>query len=162
LIDFFGATNSNSSSWSWNLDVNGLGGVTPSTSNVQNPSNVLYSNSGIYDVRLTVSSGQSNCVVDTIITVLSLNNTGISTIDYEEIKIFPNPNNGCFSVKIPSIKSLSGGIYNHLGHKVEIFKSSDLRNNTFEFNFTEMKAGLYFIRLDNYPNFSHKIIISKN
>ena len=162
LIDFFGATNSNSSSWSWNLDVNGLGGVTPSTSNVQNPSNVLYSNSGIYDVRLTVSSGQSNCVVDTIITVLSLNNTGISTIDYEEIKIFPNPNNGCFSVKIPSIKSLSGGIYNHLGHKVETFKSSDLRNNTFEFNFTEMKAGLYFIRLDNYPNFSHKIIISKN
>jgi lysyl endopeptidase len=162
LIDFFGATNSNSSSWSWNLDVNGLGGVTPSTSSVQNPSNVLYSNAGIYDVRLTVSSGQSNCVVDTVITVLSLNNTSISTIDYEEIKIFPNPNNGCFSVKIPSIKSLSGGIYNHLGHKVETFKTSDLRNNIFEFNFTEMKAGLYFIRFDNYPNFSHKIIISKN
>ena len=65
-------------------------------------------------------------------------------------------------MKIPSIKSLSGGIYNHLGHKVETFKTSDLRNNIFEFNFTEMKAGLYFIRFDNYPNFSHKIIISKN
>ena len=35
LIDFFGGSNSNSASWSWNLDVNGIGGVSPSTSSIK-------------------------------------------------------------------------------------------------------------------------------
>ena len=41
-IDFFGASNSATASYSWNFDLNGLGGVSPSTSNNQSPAGVVF------------------------------------------------------------------------------------------------------------------------
>ena len=94
---------------------------SPSTSSDQNPSAVLYSNPGSFDVLLTVSSGQSTLVVDTVITVLPIDNTGLTMINQNEIEVFPNPNNGVFSIKVRKPKDLVG-IYNHIGQKVKSFK----------------------------------------
>ena len=162
LIDFFGGSNSNSASWSWNLDVNGIGGVSPSTSSDQNPSAILYSNPGSFDVLLTVSSGQSTCLVDTVITVLPIDNTGLTMINQNEIEVFPNPNNGIFSIKVKGNLNLSGSIYNHIGQKVKTFKKLNQSNSKFEINMMNMNSGLYYIRLDNAPEYSYKLIISRN
>ena len=75
-----------------------MGGVSPSTSNNQNPSSILFSNSGLFDVSLTVTSGQSSCIVDTVIKVIPIDNTGVANADLRGILIFPNPNNGIFSI----------------------------------------------------------------
>jgi len=53
-------TPSTISSWSWNFDVDGLGGASPSTSSSQNPGNVTFSKAGTYKVRLTISNGTTN------------------------------------------------------------------------------------------------------
>lgn len=50
-------------SWSWDIP-----GGTPSTSNVQNPGNIIYSTAGTYDITLTVTNVLGND--DTTITVV--------------------------------------------------------------------------------------------
>ena len=47
-------------SWQWNFDVDGVGGVTPATFNGQNPSNVTFGRVGSYKVRLTISNGTTS------------------------------------------------------------------------------------------------------
>ena len=57
-IDFTDITFGNAISWDWAFE-----GGTPSTSAVQNPQNILYSDEGIYDVSLTVSDGTNTITV---------------------------------------------------------------------------------------------------
>ena len=94
----------------------------------------MYSNPGSFDVLLTVSSGQSTCLVDTVITVLPIDNTGLTMINQNEIEVFPNPNNGVFSIKVKGNLNLSGSIYNHIGQKVKTFKKLNQSNSKFETN----------------------------
>ena len=109
-----------------------------------------------------MSSGQSTCLVDTVITVLPIDNTGLTMINQNEIKVFPNPNNGIFSINIKGNLKLSGSIYNHIGQKVKTLKKMNQSYSKFEINMSNMKAGLYYLRLDNAPDYSYKLIISKN
>ena len=122
----------------------------------------MYSNPGSFDVSLTVSSGQGACLVDTIITVLPIDNTGLKMINQNEIEIFPNPNNGIFSIKVKGNINLNGSIYNHIGQKVKTFKELNRSNSRFEINMMNMNAGLYYLRLDNASEYAHKLIISRN
>ena len=66
------------------FDLNGLGGVNPSTSNNQNPAGVVFNTAGVFDVQITVTSGQGVCTKDTLITVTS--NT--SNNNYEDFLKF--------------------------------------------------------------------------
>ena len=43
-INFNGVSSESNVTWSWNFDVNGIGGVSPSISNVQNPTNIIFNN----------------------------------------------------------------------------------------------------------------------
>tara|TARA_Y100000589_G_scaffold317298_1_gene343079 strand:+ start:5096 stop:7303 length:2208 start_codon:yes stop_codon:yes gene_type:complete len=45
--------------WSWNFDVGGLGGVSPATASTQGPHTVTYNTAGTYTVSLTVGDGSS-------------------------------------------------------------------------------------------------------
>jgi len=51
-------------SWAWNFDVQGIGGVTPASSTLENPPTVTYTNTGFYEVRLiaTNSNGTDSVV----------------------------------------------------------------------------------------------------
>ncbi|MBN2174604.1 MAG: PKD domain-containing protein [Bacteroidales bacterium] len=51
-VDFTDLTFGNPTSWEWTFE-----GGTPSTSNLQNPQDVLYPTTGTFDVSLTVSDG---------------------------------------------------------------------------------------------------------
>ena len=157
-IDFFGASNSATASYSWNFDINGLGGVSPSTSNNQNPAGVVFNTAGVFDVQITVTSGQTVCTNDTLITVTS--NT--STNNYEDyLKIvFPNPNKGIFNLKLSAQefnKLGTGYIFNSIGELVrEInLKSSD----NILINLKENSPGIYYLKFEKKPYISHKIII---
>ena len=68
-VNFFDSTYGNSTPNSWNWTFNG---ATPSSSNVQNPTNIRYDVPGTYDVSLSVSSPlHSNSITKTnYITVL--------------------------------------------------------------------------------------------
>ena len=54
-VDFTDLSFGNPVSWEWTFE-----GGTPATSNEQNPSGIMYSNPGLFDVSLTVSDGTNS------------------------------------------------------------------------------------------------------
>ena len=58
-IDFLDQSINNPTTWSWDFY-----GANPSTSTVQNPTNITYNNIGLYDVRLIVSNANG---IDTLL-----------------------------------------------------------------------------------------------
>ena len=160
-IDFSGSSSNSLNTWSWNFDVNGNGGVSPSTSNVQNPSGITFNSSGTYDVLLTVSSSGSTCSSSLTLTINS--NTGILDND-ETLSIFPNPNNGSFTIDFSNFNLINEviSIHDHLGRTVKTFhvgNSSELKNKIELNNF---KSGIYFIKSKQINLINNKIIILDN
>ena len=157
-MDFFGGSNSSTASYSWDFDINGLGGVSPNTSTDQDPSGVVFNTSGNFNVELTVTSGQGVCTIDTVIIVSS--NLGINNYNHLLNVVFPNPNNGIFNLKLSSkdFNELGNGyIFNSIGEVVlEIdLKSSDNMLIKLE----ENSPGLYYLKFEKKPFISQKIII---
>ncbi|MCT4582289.1 MAG: PKD domain-containing protein [Flavobacteriales bacterium] len=71
-INFTDGSTGNPTSWSWNFDNTGLGGVSPATSTSQNPTNITYNNVGTYQVQLTATNTNGSCTsTQTINVVLS-------------------------------------------------------------------------------------------
>jgi PKD repeat protein len=54
-VNFFDASTNTPLTWSWTFD-----GGTPSTSTVQNPTNITYATAGLYQVTLTVTNASGN------------------------------------------------------------------------------------------------------
>ena len=157
-MDFFGGSNSGTASYSWDFDINGLGGVSPTTSTDQDPSGVVFNTAGNFNVELTVTSGQGVCSIDTIIIVSS--NTGIHNYKYLLDMVFPNPNNGIFNLKLSSkdFNELGTGyIFNSFG---KVMREIDLKSaeNTL-INLQENSPGIYYLKFEKKPFISHKIII---
>ena len=141
--------------------LNGNGGVSPSTSNVQNPSGITFNSSGTYDVLLTVSSSGSTCSSSLTLTINS--NTGILD-NNETLSIYPNPSNGSFTIDFININLVNEiiSIHDHLGRTVKTFhvgNSSELKNKIELNNF---KSGIYFIKSKQINLINNKIIILDN
>ena len=64
-------------SWSWDFDLNNLGGASPTTSTLENPGNISFSTQGTYTVELTATNsvGSTTCTQDITVTAP---NCGIS------------------------------------------------------------------------------------
>ena len=157
-MDFFGGSNSGTASYSWDFDINGLGGVSPTTSTDQDPSGVVFNTAGNFNVELTVTSGQGVCSIDTIIIVSS--NMGINNYKHLVDMVFPNPNNGIFNLKLSSkdFNELGTGyIFNSVG---EIVREIDLKSaENMLINLQENSPGIYYLKFEKKPFISHKIII---
>ncbi|MBN4062527.1 PKD domain-containing protein, partial [Bacteroidales bacterium AH-315-I05] len=78
-------------SWAWNFDVGGVGGVTPATSTLENPLQVTYSNTGAYTVRLIATNANGT---DTMIKTSYINVAGpvgdCDTLDFQWITPAPS------------------------------------------------------------------------
>lgn len=71
-VNFSDASSGSPTSWSWNFDNTSLGGVSPTTSTSQNPTNITYNNVGTYQVQLTATNANGTCTsTQTINVVLS-------------------------------------------------------------------------------------------
>jgi len=83
-------------SWAWNFDNTSLGGATPSTSNVQNPGSVTYTNTGIYEVELIATNANGSCTTTVNINVQA--STGCDTllniVDTNSLTIYGAGNGG--------------------------------------------------------------------
>ncbi len=95
-IDFYGTASSTNTTWSWNFDVYGLGGVSPSTSNTQNPTNITFGNQGTYEVQLTATSGGMTCTSNLTITVNQNQTSGCPTMNNiptgQSLTVYPQGN----------------------------------------------------------------------
>jgi hypothetical protein len=70
--------------------------------------------------------------------------TGIPVInDASSINIFPNPNNGMFTVSGLS-KGMEVEVYNYMGEKISDMKATDIN---MQFNIADKSAGAYLVRI---------------
>jgi uncharacterized delta-60 repeat protein len=76
--------------------------------------------------------------------------------DGEKLKIYPNPNNGNFTIQFDVISENNAvEIYSVLGQKV--FEKSEIKTNTIEIS--NLEKGLYFIKVNNQNNSKTKKVL---
>ncbi len=131
-------------SWDWTFQ-----GATPLSSSVPNPSGIIYTDEGIYTVRLEVSNGSDSDqeVKAQYISIV----VGIEEhLNIEQLLVYPNPTDGIFNLKISSRSNqqLTYSIFNPQG-KLIMSKESNLvtGDNTFQIDLEKHAAGIYLITL---------------
>jgi PKD repeat protein len=156
-IEFYDMSLGGASSWEWTFE-----GGDPSTSTLQNPA-VIYPSEGLYDVSLTVSDGTDSHTVnfEDYITVNIC--TFIKDENIEKISIYPNPNNGIFTVKLNEDfgENVTIRVMNPMGSTVFETEGSNANSGfTTDLDLSNLNKGLYFLVIENYQgNTVQRIII---
>ncbi|MCD4788642.1 MAG: PKD domain-containing protein, partial [Bacteroidales bacterium] len=128
-------------------------GGTPGTSNEQNPL-ITYNTPGVYDVTLTVTNayGSDTKIIDDYITVDEL--TGINTVETTEIKIYPNPAKDILYISFTeNLQFIS--ILNIMG---EVVYTQDVSSDLIKVNISDLKEGIYIVRIIAGKNLINKKI----
>ena len=152
-VSFFDQSSYAPTSWQWTFD-----GGTPNTSTSQNPANIQYAVSGLYQVKLVASNSYGS---DTIIRTKYVNVSpmiGISgnetTLnDYRLYQNFPNPFNPSTTIKYSIAKSgfVSLKVFDVTGREVVALVNSVLKSGTYDtiFNADKLTSGVYYYQLSS-------------
>lgn len=160
-IDFTGTSNTSNLSWAWDFDVTNLGGVTPSSSNLQNPSGITYTNAGNYTISLTVTNSSGNSC-SSVVNVTINNNTSVNSNNTGKIKVYPNPNNGLFKIDLNNLKNEEIEIYDQMGRMIKSFKANEANYPIKEIKLSNINPGIYYLKSKNNNLINNKIIILDN
>lgn len=98
-----------------------------------------------------------------VITHLSVDfSNGIEEINSEDWNIYPNPNNGLFTLQFASSVSINEiRIYSIVGKEVMYQKVNDIREKI-ELNLLDQSEGIYFIHVNTGERkFTKKVIVNK-
>ncbi len=99
----------------------------------------------------------SNMIALTVSTVTSTSIKGVDNIDVTAVKVYPNPASDVIMIDIPSQMEVTA--FDMIGKKVP-FKNS-LSAGLNEINITDLKSGVYFLKLSNGTNQIVKKMIVK-
>ena len=144
-VNFFDNSSNSPTQWYWNFT-----GGNPSSSSVQNPTNIIYANPGLFDVTLkVVNACDSNTkVMNGYINILG---TGVNEIQpMKNIVIFPNPTNGTFTLKaeLANKQEVKVNLFNSLG---QIIYTKYLPENSTTiqttFDLSGNAKGVYYLQL---------------
>ncbi|MEY4595177.1 MAG: hypothetical protein RIQ47_1587 [Bacteroidota bacterium] len=140
-VDFFDQSSYNPVSWQWTFS----GAVTP-LSNLQNPSGIVYTIPGVYDVKLIAQNvlGADTVIKDCQIEVLPPS-VSVAEKDENSFKLYPNPTSGpLFIVKENPLDNTMITVYNMMGQTV--YSSVITTGNPYEF-MLEGAPGIYSVEL---------------
>lgn len=136
-VDFTDLSAGDPDTWSWTFE-----GGTPDTSSTQNPTAIQYNTMGLYDVTLTVSNmfGTNTLTKEDYIKVGPV---GIGENGTEAFSIYPNPNNGTFTINCDPEQVSQIEVYGIMGQLINTFvcESSQL-----SVRISSGQKGIYFIR----------------
>ncbi len=129
------------------------------TSTIENPQH-LYLTNGTYNVKLVVDNG---CGIDSITETITISQaTSINNIEKDDnIKLYPNPNNGEFSIEFDGkMKYTEFEIINSIG--AIIYRSNIQKNETIiNANIRNFGSGMYLIRFKSVDRISNMKFIKK-
>ncbi len=147
-VNFTDLSSGEPTSWAWSFE-----GGTPDTSNLQDPSDIIYNEGGAFTVSLTVENGvgQSTLTIDDYILV---DWVGLEEFNGpNDFRIYPNPGTGIFVVEFAEAgnQPVSVRISNAAG---QIIEETDLikSKHTFVIDIQNQKKGLYFVVIDDGEN----------
>ena len=140
-ISFYDSTQGNPVTWLWDF---GDG----NTDTIQNPTHV-YTNSGIYNVCLTVSN---DCNFDTICDSITISSTGINrySVSVDKLKVYPNPFSTFATVSTnPALKIENAilRIYDLYGNEVK--KIENITTQKIIIDAKKLTAGMYILSLES-------------
>jgi len=126
-INFADLSADTPASWQWSFP-----GAIPSTSTSQNPTNICYNDTGVFDVQLiaTNANGSDTLTIDPFIVVENCDTPALllDTILFIPNSFSPNEDgvNDVLFVRGSGIKNIKLFIYNRWGEKV--FETNDIKN----------------------------------
>ena len=152
-VSFFDQSSYVPTSWQWTFD-----GGTPNTSTSQNPSNIQYSVSGIYQVKLIATNFYGS---DTLIRtkyvhatpLIGIGNNEITVNDYKLEQNYPNPFNPATNIKYQIAKTdfVSLKVYDIMGREVATLVNGNMNAGNYEttFDCTNLTSGVYYYKLSS-------------
>ena len=142
----------NPTGWAWTF---GDGG----TSAVQNP-NHTYTSNGTYIVKLIVTG---ICGTDSFIDTLQVLNISLtSALNDESVNVYPNPNNGAFTVELNgNFENASISVTDLLGREVGNENNIKTKGkSTHNFNLSSLSKGTYLVRIqEGDGNIIRKVVV---
>jgi PKD repeat protein len=157
IVEFYDMSIGDVISWEWEFE-----GGQPATSSFQNPQ-VMYGEAGVYDVTLTVSDGTDShtLTLEDYITVNVC--TQVKEENINKIFVYPNPNNGIFTIDIQNVLSnfVTIKVLNTLSTVVYIDENTGVDGSlTKTIDLSKLDKGMYFLVIENYQGSTiNRIII---
>ncbi len=93
-IDFFDLSSFNPTTWYWEFP-----GANTTSSNEQNPENIVYDEAGVYEVTLEVSNNLGDDVLSKNCYIVVGDVSGFEDYEFEEISLYPNPGTDVLNLK---------------------------------------------------------------
>jgi ligand-binding sensor domain-containing protein len=89
-----------------------------------------------------------------------INYTDVQLIGSFDFMVYPNPNNGQFTIELSNVKSAVGvSIFNLLGARVYNSETANLAGQ--KINLTGIRKGIYFLKVtDGKDSFTRKIVVN--
>ncbi|MCF8229439.1 MAG: T9SS type A sorting domain-containing protein [Bacteroidales bacterium] len=142
-VNFFDLTSGEPFAWEWAFE-----GGTPNSSTDQNPENIKYYASGLYDVSLTATNGggSKTMVKEDYINVVWV---GIDENDeVQNIKLFPNPTTGAFTLEFLNLDYDHAivKVYDLGGNLVQNLESTNSKN-TLSIDIEDQPEGVYYLNI---------------
>jgi len=114
---------------------------------------------------ITINGSYCNASGGDVVSLPKEKNAGIETSSADKLtkkmlKVYPNPNNGCFRVELTNFESNTEiCVYNSLGEKV--YQSNTCGHSTWDINLPNSHKGIYFVRVTNgEEQFTRKMVVN--
>jgi PKD repeat protein len=142
-IDFYDLSTGDPFEWSWEFE-----GGNPSSSTVQNPQDIKYYSSGLYDVTLTAKNGggSTTLVKEGFINVVWVGIDENGSV--QNLKLYPNPTKGEFALEFMNIdyRIAEIKVFDMAGNLVKTVKSSD-NTKVLSINIESRPEGVYYLNI---------------
>lgn len=136
MVNFSSNSVGEITTYSWTFE-----GGEPETSDEENPS-VVYSAAGTYNVTLTVGDGTNENTLTKEGYIIVHNCTGLGEMQAFSLEVYPNPNNGQFTLKVNQTARIE--IISAVGHTV--YANEFIGKETIDL--VDQAEGVYFIKVE--------------
>jgi len=122
--------------------------------------NTLGLPAGNHLLKLTVKNNFGDTVEAVKPITLLVGTVGVPSIVSTEgaVKLFPNPNNGMFTIELKEYENSMVEIYNSIGQKILV---QPLRDKSTQINFADFNAGVYQVRVMKNKNLVYQSRVVK-
>ena len=143
-VDFLDQSQNNPTSWTWLFD-----GASPTFSNDQSPTGIVYNTIGSYDVTLITSNANG---IDTLIKTAYIDVAAANSINenrVDDIKIYPNPTSGQISIDVNGYNGPIDIQVFDLQGKLLLNKLNSTKNKILTLSMLEFETGMYLMKISS-------------